>query len=397
MPIAVKCRKCGESYNVRDEVAGKQFKCKKCASVIRVPTSKRAGTEGDFLSSLDVVARAASNAPVYENEDEDDFHDPEVHKQDIAWYDIVRSPFHPEVNERAKRLTSVAPFWLIGGAVIGIACGFLAIPVTAALMPMFTDNLVIGLLIIGLAWTAPLIIYFAVMYSFYFSHYLAMCRQFGLGQRSTGVMTEITDMLGGGRLQLGLYIVILSFVAFLPLMIFHITVLVTLEIDLAETPLANPLVFALAALPYGFSLSYLPMAGAVLALKGSLNPWTVVVWIWACRRDYPLFVVVFAALTCIIEAVHQVLDLLFHLLMSIQAYAEFASMMRSAEYMPRYFAFLGSVFVAQYLTLAAFAMLGTLLRRNEHNIGFDVRRRRAAAAALREQQRERDAWQSSSS
>jgi len=48
MPIPVKCRKCGKGYQVKDAMAGKKFRCKKCEAVVAVPTPK-AAKEDDWL------------------------------------------------------------------------------------------------------------------------------------------------------------------------------------------------------------------------------------------------------------------------------------------------------------------------------------------------------------
>ncbi|MEW4487299.1 hypothetical protein AB1L42_04410 [Thalassoglobus sp. JC818] len=37
MPIRATCRECGKSYNVRDELAGKKFRCKQCQKPVSVP------------------------------------------------------------------------------------------------------------------------------------------------------------------------------------------------------------------------------------------------------------------------------------------------------------------------------------------------------------------------
>ncbi|MEZ6056589.1 MAG: hypothetical protein R3C01_07780 [Planctomycetaceae bacterium] len=41
MPISCACGDCGREYNVADEAAGRQFKCKDCGSVVSVPGASR--------------------------------------------------------------------------------------------------------------------------------------------------------------------------------------------------------------------------------------------------------------------------------------------------------------------------------------------------------------------
>lgn len=53
MPISVNCPSCGRAYNVKDEAAGKKFRCKQCEAVVSVPESP-ADTEGDPWDNLDL-------------------------------------------------------------------------------------------------------------------------------------------------------------------------------------------------------------------------------------------------------------------------------------------------------------------------------------------------------
>ena len=57
MPIAFKCPGCEKSYQVKIELAGKQFKCKACGGRVQVPRPKR----------------RQPSKPVASNDDDDDF------------------------------------------------------------------------------------------------------------------------------------------------------------------------------------------------------------------------------------------------------------------------------------------------------------------------------------
>jgi|GEM_PF-2690178 hypothetical protein len=46
MPIKLKCPKCGESYKVADDRAGKKFRCRKCQGPVKVPVDM-------FVATLD--------------------------------------------------------------------------------------------------------------------------------------------------------------------------------------------------------------------------------------------------------------------------------------------------------------------------------------------------------
>lgn len=45
MSISVKCRQCGQKYALKEELAGKRFRCKKCEAPVRVPVPREAVEE----------------------------------------------------------------------------------------------------------------------------------------------------------------------------------------------------------------------------------------------------------------------------------------------------------------------------------------------------------------
>jgi hypothetical protein len=55
MPISVNCPSCGRSYNVKDDAAGKKFRCKQCEAVVSVPDAPaEAEGESDPWDNLDL-------------------------------------------------------------------------------------------------------------------------------------------------------------------------------------------------------------------------------------------------------------------------------------------------------------------------------------------------------
>ena len=72
MPISVSCPACGKEYNVKDEAAGKKFKCKECEAIVEVPavgfpaggafSPPTAEPENPF-ANLDIGGPAPSAAP----------------------------------------------------------------------------------------------------------------------------------------------------------------------------------------------------------------------------------------------------------------------------------------------------------------------------------------------
>ena len=51
MAISVSCPGCGKAYNVKDEAAGKSFRCKQCQGVVSVPAASAAS--GDPWDDID--------------------------------------------------------------------------------------------------------------------------------------------------------------------------------------------------------------------------------------------------------------------------------------------------------------------------------------------------------
>lgn len=55
MPISVNCPSCGRAYSVKDDAAGKKFRCKQCEAVVSVPDAP-SEAEGDPWDNLDLSA-----------------------------------------------------------------------------------------------------------------------------------------------------------------------------------------------------------------------------------------------------------------------------------------------------------------------------------------------------
>jgi hypothetical protein len=72
MPISVSCPACGKEYNVKDEAAGRKFKCKECEAVVEVPagSTMNVGPANDFgdaenpFGNLDIGDPAAVGSPI---------------------------------------------------------------------------------------------------------------------------------------------------------------------------------------------------------------------------------------------------------------------------------------------------------------------------------------------
>lgn len=72
MTIETVCPECGKSYRVRDEMAGKRFRCKACHSAVSIPIPSDNDNgdntdddqfEDDFLGGLDTAVKAERRSP----------------------------------------------------------------------------------------------------------------------------------------------------------------------------------------------------------------------------------------------------------------------------------------------------------------------------------------------
>ena len=63
MPISVGCPECGRGYNVKDELAGKKFKCKDCGALVAVSVAKK-GSSATGTASAKTAKSSPANKPV---------------------------------------------------------------------------------------------------------------------------------------------------------------------------------------------------------------------------------------------------------------------------------------------------------------------------------------------
>jgi hypothetical protein len=86
MPISATCRNCGRSYSVKDEHAGKKFRCQGCQETVSVPVPRAAAYDADDWEADDY---------------EDDFGDPGYDDDDYGDYES-REPL-PAPRRPAKK------------------------------------------------------------------------------------------------------------------------------------------------------------------------------------------------------------------------------------------------------------------------------------------------------
>lgn len=70
MPISAECPQCGKTYHVKDDFAGKKFRCKECEGVVSVPAGESSSGDpwddlelGDYQDSEPADEFAASAPP----------------------------------------------------------------------------------------------------------------------------------------------------------------------------------------------------------------------------------------------------------------------------------------------------------------------------------------------
>lgn len=100
MPINIACPQCQRAFVVRDEIAGKSFRCKDCAAIISVPAIKPAQPKsarpqsGELKRSATRLKEAMSEPPAEEDWGYDE-----------TWQDDQQSEL-PAPSQRARRKTS---------------------------------------------------------------------------------------------------------------------------------------------------------------------------------------------------------------------------------------------------------------------------------------------------
>ncbi|MEZ6048538.1 MAG: hypothetical protein R3C11_23780 [Planctomycetaceae bacterium] len=105
MPLSVQCSSCSKSYKVKDEFAGRSFKCKECGSVVSVPGGTQKAKAGASPSSRQPARKPSRR------ETEDDF--APLQRRKSSEYDIPR-------GRKSKKAPQSNSNLLIGGIAAGV-------------------------------------------------------------------------------------------------------------------------------------------------------------------------------------------------------------------------------------------------------------------------------------
>jgi acetyl esterase/lipase len=110
MPLTVTCSSCGHEYQVRDDSAGKKFRCRKCDAVVTAPSRK-----------------ASSRRPADEDEDDsedyEDYHPATRKPAGRRSRRTTRPGMNLPIGKIVAGLGAVATVLIVGGLIWGFATG----------------------------------------------------------------------------------------------------------------------------------------------------------------------------------------------------------------------------------------------------------------------------------
>jgi hypothetical protein len=338
MTIALKCGECGQRYEVLDNSAGKQFKCRQCGNYIPVP-KREIDSEEDFLNALDEAADEESRAARYINPDDVGKSDAGAaiasdsptssqpafsggketslrtrlqqrkkkwKRKKVSWKDILRSPFDAEVIANAG---SITVNYLIFGLIVGTAM-----------------------------WIFPPVGAFIALYCLFRIAGQIAIESFATCKRCATGNTDPWDDENWMR-ALVFQIGVLAITATVFMLIGF-----AVQGVLASAPAFVSIAWRMIVLG---AIFYVPMGVAVAALEETLNPLTVCKWIWVCLPDYLLYLLV--------------------VIVFVGALIPFGFILGAAGAPLVVFLV---IFLSQFLYISLFAMLGTLLRRNHSKVSL---------------------------
>lgn len=101
MPISTFCGDCQKKYTVKDEMAGKRFRCKDCQSIVTVPDAPGEVDEDDPFSGVDLKSAGAAIRKRRHVEDDDD--DDEGDDENENPYRSPRSKSKPVKKKKRSR------------------------------------------------------------------------------------------------------------------------------------------------------------------------------------------------------------------------------------------------------------------------------------------------------
>lgn len=344
MPIQVTCTNCGSRFRVRDTFAGGYFTCKTCATQVSVadPNEDDSADDG-FLAALDEASAAEVGAssmpklPARQRRQPQKAADEWAPREDstlpeITWDDVLRSPFDEEVLGMSFLMLGMYFLWVCGSLLVGVAASIVIFMFTMAGIYWF------GWFLAGLG-----VVYYVLrMYAYYIGQYFAILERFALGALFSRQDRPWQEVLG--------FAVGVAALAVGPAA--ANVALCTLVFD------GTPIIVGSWIMAYLWVALYAPMGTGVAVLKRTLNPATVIEWIWLCWWDYVLFFVVSGVYNGLVA------------LAWLASVWVLSLILPDGGFWAKFVSFALTFLVGQYMVVAQSAMFGTVLRRHEMELDY---------------------------
>ncbi|WP_417849985.1 hypothetical protein [Thalassoglobus sp.] len=139
MPIKTKCRKCRRAYTVKDELAGKKFRCKECQSPVTVPQPAVPLDEEPDEDEDELFASGGldSFGDDFGDDFDDDFDDDAYDTPVVPRPRKKKKKSPPPKKKRKRRSSSSSSGGVKIGAIFGGLAGVVGILIVIAKISMF--------------------------------------------------------------------------------------------------------------------------------------------------------------------------------------------------------------------------------------------------------------------
>ena len=128
MPISTVCADCQKAYTVKDEMAGKRFRCKECQSIVTVPDASAGNDEDDPFSGADLQSTGEAIRRRRRNDEDDD--------------EDELNPYSSPKSKPAKKKKARGPsIPLIGVVVIVLQCLLTLYPILTIIIVAYERDM----------------------------------------------------------------------------------------------------------------------------------------------------------------------------------------------------------------------------------------------------------------